>query len=299
MASVKKDTHPFLKTSFQIGSCKTGTVSFGHSETVFHPDDFPAAKRESARALLAWKKEQNQPPGSEPIWNQTVEKDPICRIRSRVLSEHDRPNMHQYNFRAEVLPDKTLEHIPKPHKFKVSTISEKEALHITQRKKEDPVLAGTAKRCMEMPVNPKLHGKAEWNQSSYVTKDDSAASWASMERGRTANSKKKEKHLVSGYVNPEKRVAMRDLETRRMKEEGGSTAFFEAQNKAMAAASTKNRLTKDPARRTKSYDHSGNWEFNKTEERWMWSDTGSFVKDSPGDVVTVRNHSAPMYMSIR
>ena len=46
-----------------------------------------------------------------------------------------------------------------------------------------------------------------------------------------------------------------------------------------------------PARRSerqmKHYEHTGTWEMNATENRMMWSDTGSYEFDSRGDNVKV------------
>ena len=39
----------------------------------------------------------------------------------------------------------------------------------------------------------------------------------------------------------------------------------------------------------RTFKHSGIYGFNEDEGRWMWSDTGSFEKESRGDMVRVTN----------
>ena len=58
------------------------------------------------------------------------------------------------------------------------------------------------------------------------------------------------------------------------------------------ALPTHNRLTTRPTIKQRSFQHSGVFEFNGQEGQWMWSDTGSFVRESPGDIVKVKNPNA-------
>ena len=115
----------------------------------------------------------------------------IPKRRIRTCAEHDRPNMYQYNYRAETLPPKNLAVIPKPHKFKIDMMDPATRSTITMKRATDPVLAGRAMRTMEMPVNPKLVGKPGWNQSTEFTKQEYKARWETTEAARTANSVKK------------------------------------------------------------------------------------------------------------
>ena len=50
-------------------------------------------------------------------------------------------------------------------------------------------------------------------------------------------------------------------------------------------------MTGKSAKYTTDY-HSGVWEFNKVENRYMWSDTGSFDFESKGDIRKVHNANA-------
>jgi len=45
-------------------------------------------------------------------------------------------------------------------------------------------------------------------------------------------------------------------------------------------------------RQMKHYEHTGTWEMNATENRMMWSDTGSYEFDSRGDNVKVQTQGA-------
>ena len=60
---------------------------------------------------------------------------------------------------------------------------------------------------------------------------------------------------------------------------------------------TYNRLAKEPSSKYRVYSHSGKWEYNEAEGREMWSDTGSFTKDSPGDLVRVIDKNAYNFAS--
>ena len=54
----------------------------------------------------------------------------------------------------------------------------------------------------------------------------------------------------------------------------------------------KNRNAVESSRKFKTNHHSGVWEFNKVEGRYMWSDTGSFVYESKGDIQKIHNPDA-------
>lgn len=281
--------HAYLKASFQIGSIK-GPTSYDQTTVVFHPDDIPAAKVQNKKDVKAWKKERSKGLGTSARWDMTVENpDPIPQRRIRTCAEHDRPNMYQYNYRAEVLPTKNLAHLPKPHKFKIDMMDPTTRNTITMRKAADPVLGGNAKRTEEMPVNPKLADKLNWNQSTEFTKKEYKTRWDRSEDARTQNSVKKNAKLKR-YVSPEAREAARRAELRRLKESGVVPAY----NVGPTADDIPryNRLAKEPSVKTKSSKHSGAWEFNKLEDQWMWSDTASFEKASPGDMVKIHNPCA-------
>jgi len=55
---------------------------------------------------------------------------------------------------------------------------------------------------------------------------------------------------------------------------------------------TKNRYAIEPSRKHTTTKHSGVWELSKADGRMMWSDTGSFIYDSCGDVLITHNPDA-------
>ena len=110
--------------------------------------------------------------------------------------------MYQYNLRAEHLPPKNLEHIPKPHKFKIDIMSDKRKAEIRAAKVADPVLAGKA-TCSEMPVNRKLAGKTAWNMSSYVADKGRETKGKEMTERAKRNSRRAN-GILENYVRPDK-----------------------------------------------------------------------------------------------
>jgi len=97
--------HEYLKSKFQIGSCK-GPSNFGFSTAVFHPDDVPAAKRLNKMAVKAWLNPEKIN-AARPHWNTRTTGATQSQInRTRINSEFDRSNMYRYNYRAEILPPK-------------------------------------------------------------------------------------------------------------------------------------------------------------------------------------------------
>lgn len=52
---------------------------------------------------------------------------------------------------------------------------------------------------------------------------------------------------------------------------------------------TINRESVEPSRKYKTFHHSGVWEYNPQAKEYMWSDTGSNVYESKGDVIKYHN----------
>jgi len=283
--------HGYLKAKFQIGSCK-GPLSFKLGEQVFHPDDIPESKQVSKKDVKAWKRRaRDHRLGTQVQWDKSVEHpDPIncMRRRVRVNGEFDRP-LWIYNYRSEVLPPKALDHVNLPHKFHIDTMTEEAKATIRAKQAEDPVLAGQLKRTQEYPNHPDLAGKTPWRTKEF-TQSEVRAIIKSKEDARKANSATVKKKM-SGYISPMQRYNMQLKEIRGMKEKGVNVAYQAAQDDA-SLVPTYNRLAKEPSKKTRSFQHSGVFEFNKGEGRWMWSDTGSFERQSPGDVVKVHNPNA-------
>jgi hypothetical protein len=45
------------------------------------------------------------------------------------------------------------------------------------------------------------------------------------------------------------------------------------------------------------FSHSGTYAYSKSEDAWMWSDTGSFDQHGPGDIAKVRDPMALNFAS--
>ena len=290
-------TKKFLTAKFQIGSCK-GPTNYSAQETVFHPDDVPATKKENKAFMKKWKR-GGVGPGEKSQWNGSSYVDQFVFRRTRVNSEHDRPNMYQYNLRAEHLPPKNLEHIPKPHKFKIDVMSDERKKEIRDAKAADPVLAGKATNS-EMPVNRKLLGKTSWNSSSYV-EDHERLKRAQRTDGKSKRNSARVNRKLQTYIPPHKLPLPTappppNPHDDDMGEFTGKPTLF-TKPKADNLHASYNRMTTRPTEKVRSFQHSGVFEFNGQEGQWMWSDTASFVRESPGDLIKVHNPNAYNFAS--
>ena len=168
---------------------------------------------------------------------------------------------------------------------------------MTQAGADDRVLVRqVGKRTAEMSVNPKLAGKGQWNHSVYVEKYDAVNRIAKDEAARVRNSKKKTSKLKN-YKNPEV-LAKEERERLRLIKAGKLVIKSAADHPNFAIPRPGNRYAVEANRKYKKTTHSGVWEFNKMMDKYVWSDTMSEVKDSPGDIsVTVNpdawNYAAP------
>jgi len=80
---------------------------------------------------------------------------------------------------------------------------------------------------------------------------------------------------------------------------GDTAAASKARSKQQATraatanpSDTKNRYAIEPSRKHTTTKHSGVWEVSRADGRMMWSDTGSFIYDSRGDVLITHNPDA-------
>ena len=189
-------------------------------------------------------------------------------------------------------------HMPKSHRFKTETLSEDMKREIVLQQASDPVFAGKAKRTEEMPVNPKLNGKKSWAQSTVPIAAELRANLNRIASGAQKNSVRKNSTLKN-YVSVEKREAIKRARMRDIKKSGADMSKFIMTGKLQddELMPTYNRLAKEPSAKYRVYSHSGKWEYNEAEGRDMWSDTGSFTKESPGDIVNVVNKAAYNFAS--
>ncbi|GMH94522.1 hypothetical protein TL16_g12928 [Triparma laevis f. inornata] len=234
-----------------------------------------------------------------PAWDtKTTGALEIFSNRTRVNSEFDRSGMYRYNYRAEVLPPKQEKHVNGKHRFKTETMSDAEKTAIAAKLAANPVLAGKAKRTEEMPVNPKLEGKTPWAQSTIPVAGELRSNLNRIATGSKKNSEKKNK-MLKNYVSVVEKEALKRLRLREIKKSGADMSKFIMTGKLEEEPliPTYNRLAKEPSAKFRVYAHSGKWEYNEAEGREMWSDTGSFTKDSPGDLVRVINKAAYNFAS--
>ncbi|KAJ8607166.1 hypothetical protein CTAYLR_007336 [Chrysophaeum taylorii] len=278
----------FLKSKFQIGSCR-GPLNYSQTETVFHPDDVPREKRGNKAQVHKWKR-GGVSAGEKPLWNDSIMMCSAGTRRVRVNSEHDRPNMYRYNYRAEQLPPKNLEFVPKPHKFRVIALSAEKKKRISDLKALDPVLAGRSKCTEEMPVHRGLRNKPAWNGSSCVVAAEFREAGERTTQRAKVNSIKAKSRLRT-YTAPHK------LPTLKLRSQARDPADDDEDAPSRQCGGGGNRLATRPTKLARSFEHSGVFEFNGLEGQWMWSDTASFARESPGDVVKVKNPNAYNFAS--
>merc|ERR1719326_237331 len=230
---------------------------------------------------------------ARPEWNQSVHiKDAVkCIRKSRQISAYD-PSLggQKYNYRAEKLPPKNDHYVPNTSKFEMSQVLVSSGSTAVQMR---------TRVNTEMSINPKLEGAGNWNLSSQFLDKEFLRKVANTERARIRNSQKKNSSL-KGYENPETKYrkqlkARRERTERTQEEEIAAELERQREERKMRRKHRKQKLdmsTPVISRKFKTYTHSGVWEMNKVENRMMWSDTGSEVKDSRGDIVQVVNPDA-------
>lgn len=278
----------FLRAKFQIGGA-TGPKDFGRQQQVFHKDDIPDAKLANVAGVAAWKKERSQKCGVPARWTTSVlPKDVLCVKRTRMNMERDRSNMYQYNFRAEVLPPKNVEYVAQPSKFVVANVSPATAARVAAAKAGSRLLSGAHKRTEEMPVHPKLAGLPGWRPESRATRPEQRALVAQESAAARAASARGMRRLGPFYKSPEVRHAEFVAQVRVLKQEGITDGYL-AMLEAKEVIPRHNRLAKETSGKERCFDHSGTFGYSKVEDAWMWSDTGSFEKNGPGDIAKVRD----------
>lgn len=279
----------FLQAKPRIGSSKN-PINYATNQTVFHHDDIPDARRQRAMEVREWAMSHLLSVERRP-WTKATKPDaPVCERRQLENSAKDRSRPYAYNYRAETLDfARLVPPIDKPTKFRMSRQTESEVVEITRIMDEDRVQRGILKRTEEMPVNPKLIGATEWNNTMVYPP---RAQQASLDR-MTAKSRQWTKRvnetlgLTKEYVTPIDQVRQLNETLREQKKNKTFSPKKLVSHQAEATVdkiSTKNRQANEPSRKYSIYNHSGTWEFNPMEQRYMWSDTGSFVYDSRGDV---------------
>jgi len=286
---------PTLTPKLQIGAV-SGPVGYKPDENVFHISAVPEDKLRAKRQVKAESKKDGV--GMlKSKWNTSVENtEKLCVRRIRVNADHDRPNMHQYNFRAEVLPPKNPQYNKRPEKLKPSVktayggYGQYDILppEMDIDGADERVLVNqVGKRTAEMAINPKLVGKDGWNNSAYVEKYHVVGRIAKDEAARKKNSQRKTA-LLKNYKNPEV-LAKEEREKLRLIKAGKLVIKPALDLDNFPIPKPGNRYAVEADRKYKKTVHSGVWEFNKQMDKYVWSDTMSEVKDSPGDISLVVN----------
>ncbi|CAN0201988.1 unnamed protein product [Pylaiella littoralis] len=208
-----------------------------------------------------------------------------ARIKSN--SELDPGKPYQYNYRAEKLPPKSPDPVPRRNMFQVSGITEQEAARrrILRAQYPDNALEHP-KIVLEMSNNRNLDDKDSWNPCTTCNAQERRRAGEEVERAcKLATGKKNEQ--LRGYTAPEQRAKERRQWIRKLKAEGRLWTLREPE--PTPPMPTYNRLAKDPIQRLRQYRHSGKWELREAEGCHMWSDTACFEEDSPGDIIRVHN----------
>lgn len=329
----------FLRPKQVIGSCKL-PISFKSGQSVFHHDDIPAEKRERKNEVLKWGRSKVLSV-DQADWSKSSALDrsrnPLCERRSMENFVNDRSGAYQYNYRAEVLPDKLIPPVDQSKKFHITTQSPDMIRKLMTMRNEDTtgIMNGKFKVTQEMPIHPKLADAGEWNSGTQFVRKRVEECGADFTKASiTSNNKKnvvlfgrketrastrpktgqeEEEEEEEGKVKPKSAPAPKVRyvnpmecstkildEVRRQKQEGiftTKTTVFQKSEAPVDRSKLGNRLAIEPSRKFKVTEHSGKWEFNAAEGRHMWSDTGSFTYESRGDVVFVKNPDAYNYVT--
>ena len=305
----KTDANNSLKAQFRIGSIH-GRCNYSFAEKAFHKSEVPDHARLAKTKMRALKR-GNRLGLSKSLWNGSTDPQvPMCQKRNNQLAKHDGAP-YQHNYRAEILPPKNPHYEQRP-----SHLEFDRSLLVSDPKKRfqsrQTIIQG--QDTQEMPVHPNLIGKTLWDNGTVVP-------FETMQKEREVSAakareyRKTHKFEVVGYINPVERVKR---EQKRMRERKKLirnnpdfknapaeviTAMLLDENGNIGKNGDGNKQKKKgPAvfkpykttvsRKYKTYQHSGVYEFNKLEQKWMWSDTGGEEKDSKGDIVKVVNPDA-------
>jgi hypothetical protein len=289
----------FLKARIQIGSCK-GPISYQAGQTVFHHDDIPEARRERKREVREWARSKILS-GERPEWRKSTTTGfyPVCERRQAELYTRDRSKPYQYNYRAETLDyAHIVEPIDQPQKFHVSRTTTAKAAEIAAIQKKDRLQSGYFKRNQEMPTHPKLENLAPWNNTVTLSPKEREQTLQRMTLKSRAATAKVTRRLGSSemYKTPYEQSKEISNDVRELKRTGKFNKEEDHTHHHAKVAeqkvSVKNRNAVESSRKYKTNHHSGVWEFNKAEGRYMWSDTGSFVYESKGDIQKIHNPDA-------
>ena len=286
------DKHQFLHAKSKIG--QGNKINYGSNSTVFRREDCDERVVSRKDEVISFAKGEQFL--NKKSWDQSNHLNkPVCDSKKMQNFVHDRSKPYQYNYRAEALGPDLQPPEAKPHKFKV-TMKNTEQL---QKQRKDQLLydpnCPTFKRNQEMPVHGKLQEdfSRDWNCSTEFNRKDIYKQDESLTSTAKRNTEIKKKKLIKPetYRNPIQLSAKVGHEVRRQKEEGTFSVekpVFQVAEERVNRAGLVNRYAVEPNLSFITTKHSGVWE-KQPDGRHMWSDTGSYVFDSPGDIVIKHN----------
>lgn len=208
----------------------------------------------------------------------------------------DRSKSYQFNYRAETLePLKNLEPPDFNTKFHVSGQLAATTMRILETRQNDPIQRGRHHRTLELPSHPDLEFYEPWKFSTNLTDKEKTEALDQKTEKALKFTRKVSEILPSKkeYIGPMKSISLLQKEIRLLKEKGqfDSSMHLHFSNgrlksrHAKEEASGKNRFFNEKFNIVKTLEHSGVWEHNQLEGKSMWSDTGSYDFESPGDIV--------------
>ncbi len=297
----------YLHASMRIGSCKA-PISYGPAQVVFHHDDIPKANRARKAEVMDWKKSKILS-NDRGAWNISTDPQvPVCERRQMENFVNDRSKKYTFNYRAESVDSlRNLEPIDKPTKFHISSQLERTASHIESLKQQSLLNRGQYRRTEEMPVHGRANDVGSWNNSTTITTKEISTglnklTTKCMTRTSTANSQ------ILGrsgrYTSPMQSTQNQIEQVREQKRE----EFFDPRlylNRPRTNEATRKQTNQaynhEAVERNVSYKtdrHTGVWQYNASENKHMWSDTGSFDFNSRGDQSFTHNpfsHNMPRF----
>lgn len=294
----------FLKAKIRIGSCK-GPVSYTAEQVVFHHDDIPEKARRRAADVREWAKPKILSAERKDWTKSTKPKgeafDPVER-RTMENFARDRTRPFQYNYRSENLDFfKAPELLDKPTKFHISRQLQSEADNIKEQMRTNPISKGIFKRVLEMPVHENLIDAPSWQSSTVLPYSEQNKRLEFLTRKAMIETQKARETRIKpkNYLTPVQQTIKIGNEARKKKLEGtfnvSEGISFNTKRAVTEPADPKQFKNRQAVERDMRYttdQHSGVWEYNKIEKKYMWSDTGSFDPYSKGDVLTVHNPHA-------
>eukprot|EP00501_MAST-03F_sp_TOSAG23-6_P002286 GSMAST32.ASY1.ANO1.2387.1 assembled CDS len=297
-------THDFTRAKFQIGSCRGDRIHYPKNESVFHISDIPEKAR-LAKEYVLQSKRKDILQVRRKLWNSTTTRNQNerCFNSSNQQKANDPPLQGmKYNFRAEVLPRKNLKFRPKASKFELD-----QSLFDSVAKQPQRQHWGG-----EMPNHPKLLKKTIWNNCVSFTETEKRKQMELFEKHRKRRTIKNNKQMSrqKQYLSPQQqfrklqKVRRENLVANSLKQQtivrdkwgAPITQRVSTPNSQEDDFSYKPRkFTPSISRKFKNYSHSGVWEYNEVCQKWI--DTGSEIKQSKGDIVTIVDPDAYNFSS--